>query len=157
MAGWREVLINYEILRGRQNETVVKDLCVASAAVSETIRFKSPFKMAEHGSSGNGLNWTDECIEYKKLHKVIGESEADFTHLYAYVVWKCTFFAGLTGRPTHNLEDLDCPTLLFQSPPMLYNAMSQVSQILLPNRKRAFYLLLVNVLSAEERLCPMSS
>jgi len=31
MAGGREVVIDYEFLRGRQNETIVKELCVASA------------------------------------------------------------------------------------------------------------------------------
>ena len=39
MAGGREAVIDYEFLRGRQNETVVKELCVAA---SETFRFKSP-------------------------------------------------------------------------------------------------------------------
>jgi hypothetical protein len=56
MAGGREVVIDYEFLRGRQNETVVKELCVASAAAAETFRFKSSYKMADHGSSENGLN-----------------------------------------------------------------------------------------------------
>jgi len=42
----REVVIDYEFLRGRQNETVVNELCVASAAVFVTFRFKSPYKMA---------------------------------------------------------------------------------------------------------------
>jgi len=54
--GGREVVIDYEFLRGSQNETIVKELCVASAAASETFRFKSPYKMAEHGSSENGVN-----------------------------------------------------------------------------------------------------
>ena len=40
MAGDREVVIDFEFLRGRQNETVVKELSVASAAASETFRFK---------------------------------------------------------------------------------------------------------------------
>jgi len=61
----REVLIDYEFLRGRQNETVVKELCVASAADSETFRFKPPYKMADHGSIENGINWIDGHIEYR--------------------------------------------------------------------------------------------
>jgi len=38
----REAVIDFEFLRGRQNETVVKELCAASAMASETIRFKIP-------------------------------------------------------------------------------------------------------------------
>jgi len=52
----REAVIDYEFLRGRQNETVVNELCVASSAASETLRFKPPYKMADHGSSENGIN-----------------------------------------------------------------------------------------------------
>jgi len=109
MAEGREDVIDYEFLRGRQNEKVVKVLSVASAAASEIFRFKCPYKMGDNGSSGNGLNFADGHIEYKELHTLITEAGAGFAHLYAYVVSKCTFLAGLTGRPIHNLEDLDCP------------------------------------------------
>jgi len=68
---------------GGQNETVVKELCVASAAAVETFRFKSRYKMADHGSSQNGLNWADQHIEYKELHTVLTEAMAGFAHLYA--------------------------------------------------------------------------
>jgi len=70
-------------LRGRQNETAVKELSVASVAANETFRFKSPYKMADHGSSKNGLNWADGHIEYKELHTVLTEAVAGFAHLYA--------------------------------------------------------------------------
>jgi len=55
----------------RQNETVVKELCVARAAASETFRFKPPYRMADHGSKVNGLNWIDGHIEYRELHTVL--------------------------------------------------------------------------------------
>jgi len=42
--GGREVVIDYVFLWGQQNETIVKDLCVASAAASETFRFKNPYR-----------------------------------------------------------------------------------------------------------------
>jgi len=45
----RVAFIDYEFLRGRQNETVVKERYVASAAASETFRFKPPYQMADHG------------------------------------------------------------------------------------------------------------
>jgi len=57
-----EAVIVYRILKGRQNETVVKELCVASAITSVTFRFKPPYKMAEHGSIENGINWADGHI-----------------------------------------------------------------------------------------------
>jgi len=68
-----------------------------------------PYNMAYHGSSENGLNLADGQIEYKELHTVLTEALAGFAHLYANCVSKYTFFAGLTGRPIHNLEDLPCP------------------------------------------------
>jgi len=55
MTEGREAAIYYEFLRRRQNETVVKELCVASAAASETVRYKSPYPMADHGSTDNGM------------------------------------------------------------------------------------------------------
>jgi len=58
----KEAVIDFEFLRGRQNETVVKELCVASATASETFRLKSPYKMADHGSSENGIHWADGHI-----------------------------------------------------------------------------------------------
>jgi hypothetical protein len=149
MTGGRYVVVDYEFLRGRQNGTVIKELCVASAAASETFRFKSTSKVADHCSSENGLNWADEHFEYKELHTVIIDSVAGFAHLYANGASKCTFLAGQTRQQIHNLEDLDAPTRLFQSPPLVYTAMSQVSQILLLNQNRALSLRLVNVLSAE--------
>ena len=69
--GNREIVIDYEFLWGRRNEIVGKELCVASAAASETFRFKSPYKMANDGSTENGLSWADGHIEYKELHTVI--------------------------------------------------------------------------------------
>jgi len=63
MAGCsREAFIDYEFLFGRQNETVLKELCVACAAASETFRFKPPYKMADHGSTENDMNWIDDHI-----------------------------------------------------------------------------------------------
>jgi len=38
----REAVIDYDLLHGLQNETVVNELCVASAVASETYRFKPP-------------------------------------------------------------------------------------------------------------------
>jgi len=105
----REAVIDYEFLRGRQNETVVKELCVASAIACETFRFKPPYKMADHGSYENGINWADGHIEYKKLHTVLNKADAGFAHLYAYGISKCTFLVGLTARPIDNLEDVNCP------------------------------------------------
>jgi len=67
----REAVIEYEFLRGRQNGTDVKELCVASVAASETFRFKPPYKMAEHGSSENGIYWFYGNIDYRDLYTVL--------------------------------------------------------------------------------------
>ena len=84
--------------------------CVASSTASETFRSKSPYKMADHGSSENVINCADGHIDYKDLHTVVTEAVAGFAHLYAYGVSKVTFLSCLTGRTIHNLEDMDCPT-----------------------------------------------
>jgi len=104
-----EAVIDYEFLQGRQNESVVKELCVASAAASETFRFKPPYNMPDHGSTENAINWIVGHIEYRQLHTVLKEVVAGLAHLDAYGVSKCTILAGLTGRPIHNLVDINCP------------------------------------------------
>ena len=51
-----EVVLNFEYLRGCQNEMVVKEVTVAGEIVSETFRFEPPCYMASHGSAENVLN-----------------------------------------------------------------------------------------------------
>ena len=50
-------VIDYEVLRGRQNE-VVKEVSVAAENVIETFHFKSAYFMTAHGCDKNGLPWT---------------------------------------------------------------------------------------------------
>ena len=78
----REAVIAFEFLRARQNEMVVKELCVASATASDTFRFKSPYKMADHGSSENGIHWADGHMENKELYSLVTVALAGFAHLY---------------------------------------------------------------------------
>jgi len=47
-------VIDFNYLSGKQYETVIKGLRVASAVQSEPFHFKSTYKMADHGSSVNG-------------------------------------------------------------------------------------------------------
>ena len=61
---------------------------MASATASETFRFKPPYRMEDHGSTENGINWIDGHIEYRELHMVLKETVAGFAHLYAYGVSK---------------------------------------------------------------------
>ena len=77
---------------------------MASATASETFRFKCTYKLADHGSSDNGINWADSHIEYRELHTVVNEAVAGFAHLYTYGVSNVTFLSGLTGRPIQNLR-----------------------------------------------------
>jgi len=148
-------VIDFEFLRGRHNETVIKELSVASTNAAGTFRFKSPYKMADHDLSENGLDWAEGHIEYKELQTVLTEAVGGFANHYTYSLSKCTILAALMGRPIHNLEDLECPTRFFQSQTLVYIAMPQVSQFLLRNQNRAFTLRLVNILSAKERICSM--
>ena len=60
-------MIDCEFLRFLQNKTVVKELCVVSAAESEKFRFKNLYKIADHGLSEHCLNWADGNTEYKEL------------------------------------------------------------------------------------------
>ena len=92
----REALIDYYFLRGRQNETVVKELCVASATARDTFRLKIPYEMAGHGSWENGINWNYGHIEYKDLHTVVIVAVTRFAHLYTYGDSKVSFLSNLT-------------------------------------------------------------
>lgn len=71
--------------------------------------FKCPYKVADNGSSDSGLYNADGHIEYEELHTFITEIRAGFAHPHAYGVSEYTFLTGLTGRPIHNLEHLECP------------------------------------------------
>jgi hypothetical protein len=51
-----EAVVDFEQLCGKQNETIVKGLCIAAHNVLETFRFQSPYGMRPHGNSKNGLN-----------------------------------------------------------------------------------------------------
>jgi len=81
-----EVVIDFEYLKGRQNEIVVKDLSVASRNVTDSLPFKSPYTMATHSSDENGLNWDNGHINYHELFTVVSEAVAGFAHLYSYGV-----------------------------------------------------------------------
>jgi hypothetical protein len=82
----REAVIAFEFLQGWQNQTVAKELCVASANTSENFRFKCPYKMAVHSSSEHGINWADSHIMYRDLHKDVTVAVAGFSHFYTYRV-----------------------------------------------------------------------
>jgi len=104
-----EVVIDFEFLRGRQNELVVKELSIAAANVSYSFRFKSPYTMTSHGSDENGLNCEDGHVTYHDLYTVANKAVAGFAHLYAYGVSKCKFLTDPLSRPILNLQDFNCP------------------------------------------------
>jgi len=68
-----EVVIDFEFLRGRTNEIIVKKLSIAAANVSDSFRFKCPYRMT--------LNWDDGHIAYSELYTVACEAVAGFAHL----------------------------------------------------------------------------
>jgi len=61
-----EVVIDYEFLRGNQDEVVVKELSLAAKNVIHTFHFQSPYGMTPHGSDENGLNWDNGHIPYRQ-------------------------------------------------------------------------------------------
>ena len=108
-----EVVIDFEYLKGRQDEMVVKELSVASENVSDSFRFERTYDMMSNGSGANGLNSTDIHIPYYKLYTVATEAVAGFPHFHAYGDEKWKYLAELLGRPIHNLKDLECPAPSF--------------------------------------------
>jgi len=104
-----EVVIDFEFLRGRTNEIIVKELSIAAANVSDSFRFKSPYPMTTHRSVENGLNWDDGHIAYSELYTVVNEAVAGFAHLYAYGIAKCAFLTELLSRQFSTCKTLIAP------------------------------------------------
>jgi hypothetical protein len=65
----REVVIDFEYLRGRLDEIIVNELSLAAEDVIQTFHFQSPYEMERHGSEAHGLSWADRHISYYTLHK----------------------------------------------------------------------------------------
>ena len=104
-----EVVIDFEYLRGRQNEIIVKEEAVAGENVSDSFRFESPYHMAPHGSTKNGLNWDDGNRAHHKLVTILKEAVVEFAHLYSFGITKCRFLSELLEYPILNLEGFGCP------------------------------------------------
>jgi hypothetical protein len=103
-------VIDYVVLRGRQNEEVVKEVSVAAENVVETFHFKPPHTMTAHGSYKNGLSWSDGQLDYDKLRDSINGSASGYPHLYAYGIAKTRFLTELLVQPVRNLEDFKYPS-----------------------------------------------
>jgi hypothetical protein len=67
-------VIDYEAMRGRQNEEVVKEVSVAAENVIEKFHFKPQYTITAHGSDKNGLFWSDSQLDYEKLRANISEA-----------------------------------------------------------------------------------
>jgi len=102
-------VIDYEVLRGRQNEEFVKEVSVAAENVIETFHFKSPYIMTAHGSDKNGISWSDSQLDYDKLRETINEAVSGYAHLCAYGIAKTRFLTELLAHPVRNLEDFKFP------------------------------------------------
>jgi len=77
-----KVAIGVEYLKRHQNETVVKELSLAAANLSVTLRFESPYDMMPYAWDENGLNWDYGHISYHKLFTVVSEAVAGIAHIY---------------------------------------------------------------------------
>jgi hypothetical protein len=83
----KEVVIDFEYLKGRRDEIIVNELSIAAKDVIQTFHFQSPYEMEPHGSEASGLSWADGHIPYYTLHTVVDEAVANYPHLYVSV-WK---------------------------------------------------------------------
>ena len=101
-------VIDYEVLRGRQNEEVVREITVAAENIIEAFHFKSPYIMTAHGCDKNGLSWADGQLDYDKRCETISEAVSGYARLYAYGIAKTRFLAELLAQPVRNLEDFKC-------------------------------------------------
>jgi hypothetical protein len=104
----RVCVIDYEVVRGRQNEDVVKEISVA-AENAEIFHFKSPYPMKAHGSDKDDLSWGVGQLDYVKLRDTISETISRYAHLYAYGIAKTRVLTELLAQPVRNLEDFKCP------------------------------------------------
>jgi len=86
-----EVVIDYEFLKGSQDEVVIKELSLAAKNVAYTLHFQSPYAMRPHGSAENGHNWDDGHIPYRQLETVLSEAVAGYAHLYGYGIENANF------------------------------------------------------------------
>ena len=104
-----EATLGFEILAGRANEPVIKEVALASKNVIQTFHCQSPCVMSAHGSEENGINWNDGHIPYSQLPIVLSEAVAIFDHLYAQGPEKCRILSEVLNCPIHDLKDLNCP------------------------------------------------
>jgi len=101
------VVIDFELLRGRQKDIVVKELSVAVKRMVNSFRFRSPYSKTSYGSDGNGLNLENGHVAYHDVYMVLGEAVTGFAHLYFYIFTKCKFLTEILGRPILNLQDFN--------------------------------------------------
>ena len=104
-----EAVIDYEVLYGRENEVVVKEVGISAKGVIHTFHFKSPYPMHPHGSTENGINCDDGQLNYSQLETSLSEAVAGYPHVYSHGFTKCQFLSRLLGRTILNLEDFGCP------------------------------------------------
>jgi hypothetical protein len=132
-------VIDYETLRGAQNEETVKEVSVAGENVIETFHFKPPYPMTAHGSEENGLAWADGLLKYDKLRQTMREAVSGYAHLYAYGLAKTRFLAELVAQSVRNLEEFVSSAPRPQGAIRLQYAVPQeLSKPPLRNSKRAY-------------------
>jgi hypothetical protein len=76
-----DVVIDYEVLYGSDNEPIVKELSIAADGVINTFLFRSPYHMPAHGDTLNGLAWADGYINYENLQTVVSEVVANYAKI----------------------------------------------------------------------------
>jgi hypothetical protein len=100
------VVIDYEFLKGLNNEVVIKEVGLVADNVVQTFLFKRPYIMAFHGDVENGLIWADYHIPDDPLMHVLNEAVAVYVNLYRYGAAKCSFLKGLLELTVTDLTEL---------------------------------------------------
>jgi hypothetical protein len=111
----RSLVVDFEALRGKNKELLIKELAVAGKNFVQTYHFASPYswkyKESDFNTDGkNGINFHDGYIPYSMLKTVIDDCVAGFTSLYSFGEDKCSFLSELTDRTFVDMEkEFRCP------------------------------------------------
>jgi hypothetical protein len=80
-----EVVVDYNALKGAYDETIIKELSIASDGVIQAFHFRCPYTMTPNTrgnkSSDTGIHWDDSHISYSQLSTVLSEAVPKYPHL----------------------------------------------------------------------------
>jgi hypothetical protein len=111
----RSLVVDFEALRGKNKELLIKELAVAGKNFVQTQHFASSYswKYKENDfitDSKNGIHFHDGYIPYSMLKTGIDDCVSGFGSLYSFGEDKCSFLSELTDRTFVDMEkEFRCP------------------------------------------------